>query len=195
MTAVAADDKPLVAERLELDYAQTTELVRSLADARFKLVALVPTLSGAAVGLLGHAGTAVELLAVGLLGLVATLGVLLYDLRSGELQDYATRRAQTLESALGFFALDGGGGGGLFSERPGRTLRILGLLVDRERGFALVYSAALAGWAYLVAWGALRGLHVANAQPVGAAIGGAVGVGLLAVLVRPRPAAVGPGAA
>jgi hypothetical protein len=190
VTAVAADTEAMVAERLELDYAQTTELVRSLSDARFKLVALVPTLSGAAVGLLGHAETAVELLAVGLLGLVATLGVLLYDLRSGELQDYATRRAQTLESAHGFSAVDGHGAGGLFSERPGRTLRLFGLLVDRERGFALVYAAALAGWAYLVAWGALRALHVADAQTVGAAIGAGVGLGLLAALVRVhRPAA------
>jgi hypothetical protein len=149
----------------------------------------VPTLSGAAVGLLGHAGTAVELLAVGVLGFVATLGVLLYDLRSGELQEYATRRAERLESRLGFFAVDGRGAGGLFSERPGRTLNLFGLPVDRERGFALVYSAALAGWAYLVAWGALRAAHVAQAQPVGAAIGAAVGVLLLAALVRVRPAA------
>jgi hypothetical protein len=189
VTAAAIHDEIIGSERLELDYAQTLDFARSLADARFKLVALVPTLSGAAVGLLGHAGSAVELLAVGLLGFVATLGVLLYDLRSGELQDYATRRARRLEAALGFSAVDGRGTGGLFSERPGCTHRIVGVPVDRERGFALVYSAALAGWAYLVAWGALRALHVGHAQSVGAAIGGGLGLVLLASLLRAKPAA------
>jgi hypothetical protein len=37
-----------VDERLRLDYDQTTDLVRTLTDVRFKLLAFVPTISGAA---------------------------------------------------------------------------------------------------------------------------------------------------
>ena len=44
-----------------------------------------------------------------------------------------------------------GSPGGLFSDRPGRTLRLFGVLpVDRDAGLSLVYSAAIAGWTYLL---------------------------------------------
>ncbi|MGZ4383713.1 MAG: hypothetical protein ACXVY3_03865, partial [Gaiellaceae bacterium] len=72
-------------ERLRLDYEQTTELYRTLLDVRFKLLAIVPTISGVAVGLLDKPRPAIELLAVGLLGLVATLGVFVYELRNTQI--------------------------------------------------------------------------------------------------------------
>ena len=64
-TGQATVTPPSRAELLRLDYEQTTDLLRTLADVRFKLLALVPTLSGAAVALLGHPGSAAELLALG----------------------------------------------------------------------------------------------------------------------------------
>lgn len=165
-------------DTLRLDYQQTTDLIKSLTDVRFKLLALTPTLAGATVAVLGHPGSAVELLAIGLLGLTAALGVLLYELRNSQLYDYALARAQRLEAALGFV-------GGPFTDRPERTQRLLGIAsVDRDRGFALVYSAALAGWSYLVAWGVLRALDASHARPLGAAVGVAAGLIVLADLVR-----------
>ena len=173
-------------ELLRLDYQQTTDLLRTLSDVRFKLLALVPTLSGAAIAILGHPRSAAELLGVGLLGLVATLGILLYELRNTQLFDYATRRAAHDEAALGLPSIHGGAGaGGLFSERPGPTLRLFGIApVDRDRGLVLVYSAALAGWTYLVAWGALRALDAGSSRTVGAVIGVAVGLLLIVELSR-----------
>lgn len=56
--------------------------------------------------------------------------------------------------------------------------------IDRDRGLVLVYGAAIAGWASLVAWGALRALDVGRPREIGAAIGVAVGLFLLAELVR-----------
>jgi len=96
------------------------------------------------------------------------------------------RRAQQIEGRLGLLSIDGGtGAGGLFSERPGRTLRLFGLArVDRDRGLTLVYSAALAGWTYLVAWGAAHALGLGHARQVGGAIRVAVGLLLLAELGR-----------
>jgi hypothetical protein len=60
--------------RPQLDEAQTTDLLRTLTDVRFTLLAFVPTIAGAAEGIVGRARTAAELLAIGSLGLVATLG-------------------------------------------------------------------------------------------------------------------------
>jgi hypothetical protein len=153
------------ADRLQADYQQTTELLRSLTDVRFKLLALVPTLSGAAVAVLGHPSSAAELLAVGLLGLTATLGVLLYELRNSLLSNYALRRAQSLEAELGL---------GLYRGAP----------VNRDRALILVYSAALAGWTYLTAWGALHAAHVERARPIGGVVAVGVGLLLLAELAR-----------
>src|SRR3954470_22868758 len=120
--------------------------MRTLTEVRFKLLALVPTLSGIAVALLGHPGPAIELLAIGVLGLTATLGVLLYDLRNGQLYAYALQRAQRIEHSLGLTSFDGGDRGGLFSEQPTPSLRLLGIAtVNRASGLALVYGAAVAG--------------------------------------------------
>jgi hypothetical protein len=179
-------------DRLRLDYQQTTDLMRQITDVRFKLLALVPTLSGAAVAVLGRPSSAAELIAVGLLGLTATLGVLLYELRNTQLYDYGLHRAKELERQLGFSSVGDSAGGGLFSERPDRSLRLFGCLpVDRDAGLILVYSAALAGWSYLCAWGALRSLGVSHTRQAGGAIGILVGLVLLIELTRihdgPRP--------
>ena len=179
-------------ERLRLDYDHTTDLLRTLTDVRFKLLALVPTVSGTAIGLLGHPGSAAELLGVGLLGLTATSGILLYELRNSELFDYATLRAANLEAGLGLASgLGADGPGGLFAERPGRTVRVFGVTVGHDRGLALVYGAALAGWSYLVCWGALRALDVGSPRKVGAILGVCVGLCVIGALLRasPRPGA------
>ena len=160
-------------DRLRLDYDRTTELVQSLLDTRFKLLALVPTIAGAAVGLLGTPRPAVELLGIGVLGLVATVGILLYELRNSEILDAMLRHAQVLERVLG---LETGpkvrGPEGLLSPRAGAHGRFLGVLTaDHRRALGLVYGAALGGWSYLVAWGILLAFGVSNAQDAGAVIG------------------------
>jgi len=43
--------------------------------------------------------------------------------------------------------------------------------VSRGARIALVYSAAIGGWCYIVAWGALRALDVADARQLGGAVG------------------------
>lgn len=97
-------------DRLRLDYAQTNDLIRTLIDVRFKLLALVPTIAGAAVGLLGSPGSAAELLAVGLLGLLATIGILTYELRNTQIFDAMLRHAKALERLIGL--QDGAGAAG-----------------------------------------------------------------------------------
>jgi SAM-dependent methyltransferase len=84
--------------RLEYDYA--SRLLGNLTEIRFKLLALVPTLSGAVVALVSSQRSGVELLAIGALGLAATSGVLAYELRNGELRRRATDRVNRLETEL-----------------------------------------------------------------------------------------------
>jgi hypothetical protein len=173
-------------ERLRLDYDQTSELIRALMDVRFKLLAVVPTVAVAAVGLLGSARSAAELLAVGVLGLLATVGLLLYDLRNTEILDAMLRHEQALERKLGLdVALEKNGLDGALSQfAPGRG-RLFGLVtVGQERALGLVYGAALGGWSYLVAWGALRALDFSGAREVGGVIGALTAVAITGEVER-----------
>ncbi len=173
-------------EELRLDYDQTTELLRTLTDVRFKLIAFVPTISGIALGLLTHGHTTAELLAVGSLGLVATLGIVVYELRNTQVYDYALARAQELERGLGLVSIaDPSERGGLYSEIPRRDRRLFGLAAaGHDRGLALVYSAAIGGWGYLVAWGALNALDISGAQKIGGLVGAATGLLVLVEFMR-----------
>ena len=163
---------------LRLDYEQTTQLLRTLVDVRFKLLAFVPTVAAAAVGLVGRPRPAAELLGVGMLGLLATLGIFVYELRNTQLQDAMVNRAVELERLLGLRSVLGASGpGGLFAELPSRTGRLLGVFpISQDGGLALVYSAALAGWTYLAAWGALAAVELGQARALGGAIGAAAGL-------------------
>ena len=87
-------------ELLRLEYEYASRLLGSLTEIRFKLLALVPTLTGAVVALVSAGSSGVELLAIGGLGLAATSGVLAYELRNGELRRRATVRVNQLEAKL-----------------------------------------------------------------------------------------------
>jgi hypothetical protein len=161
-------------DRLRLDYDGTTQLLRTLLDVRFKLLAFVPTIAGTAVAFFGKPRPAAELMAVGLLGLTATLGIFMYELRNSQVYDAAVRRVQELERRLE-----------LPRQQPAPSVRLFGLVaVEHERGVALVYGAAFAGWTYLVGWGALRSLDVPGARKLGAVLGALAAAAVIAELHR-----------
>lgn len=168
-------------ERLRLDYDQTTELIRALMDVRFKLLALVPTVAGAAVGFLGSHRSPAELLALGLMGLLATIGILLYDLRNTQILTAMLRHAQALERLLGVHAArETNVPDGVLSQFTAEHGRLFGkVTVGQERAVGLVYGAALGGWSYLVAWGALRALDFSGAREVGGLIGACSAVAVM----------------
>ena len=121
--ALDADD------RVRLDYEQTTQYLRTLIDVRFRLLAFVPTVTGVAVAVIGRPRPASELLGVGVIGLLATLGIFVYELRNTQISGTLIRRAAELErqlqlpSSLGTHHF-----GGLYTERPGVNLQLLGFL-------------------------------------------------------------------
>jgi hypothetical protein len=176
-----------VDDRLRLDYEHTTDLLRTLTDIRFKLLAFVPTIAGASVGLVGHPRPAADLLGVGLLGLVATIGIVLYELRNSQLYAAGLRHTRELERELGIRTAVG-------AARPAPTLRLAGLVpVHQVSGLALVYGVALAGWTYLVAWGALKAAGVGAPRTVGGIIAIVVGVLAIGEIARVLREEQGPG--
>ena len=164
-------------ELLRLEYEYASRLLGTLTEYRFKLLALVPTLSGAVVALLSSGRSGVELLAIGCLGAVATSGVLAYELRNGELRRRASERVNRLESLL-------------FSEGPlvggyGRTPKLFGVIYASHRlGVGLVYGAALGGWTYLIVWGALAALgEHRHSQGIGVAVGAVVAFAIVREII------------
>jgi hypothetical protein len=94
LMALDADD------RLRLDYEHTTQYLRALIDVRFRLLAFVPTVTGVAVAIIGRPRPAAELLGVGILGLLATVGIFVYEPRNTQISGTLIRRATELERQL-----------------------------------------------------------------------------------------------
>jgi hypothetical protein len=131
-------------EKIRLDYEETNRYFRMLADIRFKLLAFVPTVSGLAVALVSAKATAELSLAVGLLGLFVTLGIMIYEIRNTQSYDATVHRAKWLEVLLGLPVVTKGKTvGGLFNERPGRPPLLWKVKLWHDLGLAFVYGAAL----------------------------------------------------
>lgn len=161
---------------LALEYTQVNENFRMLADIRFKLLALVPTLGGAAIFALTTIGdaptvddlTSAKVILTGVMGFLATLGITFYDQRNSELYTALVGRAKFLEDKLELHlderALEKieepeklGKVGGQFRERPKRGRRLLGLiLLGHDTGLALIYGPVLGGWFFPIVFASLR---------------------------------------
>jgi 1,4-dihydroxy-2-naphthoate octaprenyltransferase len=77
-------------ERLKLDYESTIKYYQNLADIRFKSLAFVPVISGAAIALLTRTSiTHWNRFILASLGLIITLGITLYDQRNTQFYDAA----------------------------------------------------------------------------------------------------------
>jgi hypothetical protein len=156
---------------LELEYGQINDNFRFLAEVRFKLLALVPAVGGAAIFVLAHAGlqagealepTNPELLVVllvSLFGFLATLGITLYDQRNSELYNALIHRAKWLEGQFGFAMAPGGlkkvSSGGQFNERPNKSRRLI-FQAGHDLALALIYGPLLGGWLFPIFYSALR---------------------------------------
>src|SRR4051794_37844603 len=151
-------------ERLRLEYDRAADVVENLTEVRFKLLALVPTLAGIVLSLASSHTRPVELLAIGALGATATLGILVYELRNAQIRGVAAGRVRAFEART--FS------GGALVPPPASAG---GVVLGHRLGVALVYGAAFAGWAYLLAWGALGALGLDSARSVGLGVGAVFG--------------------
>lgn len=147
-------------DKLRLDYEQTGAMYRTLTGIRFRLLALVPALT--VIVILVSADQLPSLmLAVGVLGGLATFGVSLYDLRNTQLYEAAQQRLRSLEAIMQFPETRADQStkiGGYHLRRPGRSLTFFGVPVVHDYGLGIIYSAALSGWTFLFVGGMIRWL-------------------------------------
>ena len=121
-------------------YEQTCTTWRMLVDVRFKLFALVPTVSLLSLAtVFGGSESAKYLpprlrLLFGILGLLATTGLLIYELRNSQLHDDLISRGRKIEDELGIDT-------GVFRGR----IVARGLLKHNHATW-LIYGAALVAW-------------------------------------------------
>ncbi len=174
---------------LRFDYEKTIEVFKLLADIRFKLLAFVPTIVGAAIALIGDNKPPGVMIGVGVLGLCGTIGILLYELRNSELYNQSIHRAKYLERLQNFpvsaAGIDDEKGhwpenGGIFSERRRGGYPFLGgIAVQHDIGLGFVYSAAVGGWVYLIARGMVTAILVSAQSRLWVALGFAIAAGLI----------------
>jgi hypothetical protein len=167
-------------DRLRLDYEQTTGQISALTDVRFRLLGIVPTIALAAVGIGGAHPSTGGLVALGLLGLVATVGILIYELRNTETLAAALYHARDVARLLGLHVARGRNDPAGVITPSGNRHRLFGTVtIGQDQALGLVYGAAIGGWSYLLVWGVLRGLHVSGARAIGGVVGACCGVAVV----------------
>jgi hypothetical protein len=147
---------------LRTEYAEVNNNFRMLADIRFKLLALVPALGGAANFVLSGFALAQGapsppyslVFIIGVMGFLTTLGITLYDQRNSELYNGLISRAKYLEEILALPQT------GQFRERPRRGRRLFGLLpMGHDIGLSMIYGPVLGAWAFPVTLAVLMRLR------------------------------------
>jgi len=132
-------------------YEQTCTTWRMLVDVRFKLLALVPTISLVSLATVFNGGDSTEYfsprlrLLFAILGLAATVGLLVYELRNSQLHDDLISRGRKIEDELGVDT-------GVFRGR-----KVAKGLIKHDTATVLIYGAALIAWAASL-WTSARGL-------------------------------------
>jgi hypothetical protein len=153
-------------EKAQLDYEAVLGVFELLTDVRFKLLALVPTISGTAVGLLTGSDVAQgEQVVLATLGFVVTLGIVFYEQRKTQLYNNAIGRAKHLETnELKLSVALGDQSGGLFSSRNPEARKLFGIVpMWHDRGLALVYAPVLGAWGFSAFEGVVRPMIAAAA--------------------------------
>jgi hypothetical protein len=143
---------PLVTEEdhRSLDYEQVVGIIALLTDVRFKLLALVPTISGTAVGLLTSSdlGPSTQVV-LAVLGFVVTVGIVFYEQRNTQFYNNAIGRAEYLEKELRLGTAPGDAEGGYFRSRARKPRKFLGVIPMRhDRALGLIYASVLGAWAF-----------------------------------------------
>lgn len=121
-------------------YEQTCSTWRMLVDVRFKLFALVPTASLLSLATVFAGGDTTRLLSphirllFAVLGLVVTVGLLIYELRNSQLHDDLISRGRKIEDELGIDTA-------VFRGRP-----VTRGLLKHDHATWLIYGAAVVAW-------------------------------------------------
>lgn len=148
-----------------LDYEQTAAYFREVHETRFRLLALLPVATGAAIALLPKDISGPQEIALGGLGLLVTLGLTIYDQRNSQIYDRLIRRAKLLEVYLRLCPLQLAAGstarkvGGAFTDRPPRRYIWKVPFIWHDLGLSFVYASSLGGWTFILAEGVMKRRH------------------------------------
>jgi hypothetical protein len=152
------------------EYSHAAESQRALVDVRFRLLAFIPTVTGVAIAALKDLSPARFPVAV--LGLLVTLGVVMYEVRNSQLHDAAAHAVSQIAKQLGLPRYP----------RPQRS-RLFGVVpVWHDASLGVIYGASAAAWAGLLAYSA-NGWMRERSWAV-AAVALLLGVGVCCEIVR-----------
>ena len=159
---------PARREALLREYAEVSNLFRTLTDIRFRLLGILPIASGVTAALGTRTQSSDEIgvpFALALFGLASAVGVVTYNARNDQLYNELIGRGASIERSLGL-------PDGAFSNRPNAWLRhkfdpwwLRGKLaswprlrdklgpwtwrIEHGQGIATIYAATIAFWLYL----------------------------------------------
>lgn len=158
-TPEASSDQESRPGALQLAYSSICDSYHKIDDFRAKLLALLPLASGTAILLLltrdgtelGR-GNSIHLIAAGLFGLGATIGLFIYEIRGIQRCRDLIWAGQRLERLLSL-PLTGERRLGTFSAPRDAYL---GGLVGPLGAAVIVYFTVLAGWVYVIVAGAME---------------------------------------
>jgi hypothetical protein len=192
---------------LRLDYQVTIDIIKLLTDIRFRCLVFVTAVIALSGVVLSATSVPAMRIGVGLVGVISTLGIAVYELRNSQLYEAAIHRAKALERAMnmtkaGLFEVEAG----LFSERPAyaakKTYRdylerkkrgdlaendepallvLWWVPIKHDRALGLIYSGAVGGWVFLLAYALMSLPAPAERWPVLPASAMALVAALLAV--------------
>lgn len=159
-SSVETDQINLWGDRVGMihDYVATRDLYDTLVEIRFKLLTFVPTITGIAVGIVSLDSNKVDespRLMIGLVGFVASIALVIYEIRNSQIHDRSIHRLAHLEKILGF----GPSGpsrapSGMFSER-GAGGNLFGVFqVKHDRALIMIYAAVTIAWTWVIVTGA-----------------------------------------
>ena len=147
------DDQQI--DQLKLDYQQTNMYITMLANNRLLPLTLLPALTGAAIAILTKFDNPRTVIALALVGLFVSFGLILHDIHSAAQHSAAVYRAESIERLLKLPAFKEKQVGGLFNETPKhivltqpeaakKHLRL------RQRNFiSLIYGVVIGGWVHV----------------------------------------------
>jgi len=132
-------------QKLKIAYDQVCSTWRTLLDVRFKLLGLIPFVTvGVLIVVIPESGAQATLkgldaAVVGIVGLLAVAGLLIYEIRNSELYNDLISRGRRLEAEIGLQ-------NGIFLGRPSPKRKLL----SHSPAISLVYFAAILGWLFIV---------------------------------------------
>jgi hypothetical protein len=130
-------------DALLAEYAEVGNNFRMLTEIRFKLLAFLPVVAGAAAAVLARGNATTLTLAFSLFGLVVTIGLVTYNKRNDQLYDALVARAAAIERNLGI-------PDGAFANRPRAWFRLghRRWKADHRIGVSAIYKASIALWLF-----------------------------------------------